>query len=142
MNFKPSIRPIVDFQAYILVSMTGAYPSSQVKQLLNQPLVKGVALSRDNLRSSKQFFKLIHSLRSMASQCLIMVDVNDLINVAIWMQTNDAMVTSERYETQAHVNGILERQIGIYATVDTMVKLYKTYQIIQNLPRICREWFI
>ena len=139
MNFKPSIRPIVDFQAYILVSMTGEYPSSQVKQLLHQPLVKGVALSRDNVRSSKQFFKLIQSLRSMTSQCLIMVDVNDLINVAIWMQTNDAMITSEKYQTQAHVNGIFERQIGVYATVDTMVKLYKTYQIIPKFTPVFAE---
>lgn len=130
MNQKLSIRPIADCQAYVMVSMIGEQPSSKIKTLLEKPLVKGVILNDNNVREPKQFFKLIETLRDFASQCLIMVDVSAINNIAIWMQKDEVMMANDKYLAQTNVSGIFDRKIGAYATVDLMVKMCRKYQLI------------
>ncbi|MDG2348196.1 MAG: hypothetical protein P8L77_01870 [Gammaproteobacteria bacterium] len=130
MNQKLAIKPIEDCQAYVMVSMIGEEPSSTLKTLLAKPLVKGVVLNDSNIKEPKQFFKLVDALRKIAPKCLIMVDVSAITNMAIWMQKDEVMMANDKYLARTNVNGILNRQTGVYATVDVMVKMCHKHWLI------------
>jgi len=136
MKQKIAVSPIADCQAYVMVSMIGQAPSSKIKTLLEKPLVKGIMLNDSNAREPKQFFNLLKILRHFGPHCLIMVDVSAIINMAIWMQKDEVMMANEKYLAQTNVNGILNRQVGVYATVDVMVKMCQKHQLIPKFNTV------
>lgn len=124
------IRPIVDCQAYVIVSLVGQDLSKAALELLNKPHVYGVSLNKQNMPCIKDFERLIKLIKARAANVIILAEVELIIHIAHQILYQHSFESKDKYHSQANVRGVIDKEVGIYEIVGKMIEICQKYHLV------------